>query len=63
MWEYAHMFDLDDATLASAKILGVGDGPASFNAQMHALGRARLGAMERFLLDYPAGLRRTIPAA
>ena len=39
LWEYAHMFDLDDATLASATILGVGDGPASFNAEMHARGR------------------------
>src|SRR6185295_13865967 len=39
LWEYAHMFDLDEATLASAKILGVGDGPASFNSEMHALGR------------------------
>src|SRR6185295_11246059 len=39
LWEYAHMFDLDDTTLQSAKILGVGDGPASFNAEMHARGR------------------------
>jgi hypothetical protein len=108
LWEYAHMFDLDEATLASAKVLGVGDGPASFNAEMQALGRrvvsvdpiytfvadeirsrvaatheklvaaarehadlftwghirspeemgrARLAAMERFLLDFPTGRR------
>jgi len=115
LWEYAHMFDLDEATLASAKILGVGDGPASFNAEMHALGRrvvsvdpiyvfsceeirarvdethdklvaaasenhhlftwdhiaspehmgrVRIEAMERFLLDFESGLRegRYVPA-
>src|SRR2546423_10745039 len=39
MWEYTHMFDLDEAALSSQKILGVGDGPASFNAEMHELGR------------------------
>jgi len=39
MWEYVHMFDLSDAELAEKRILGVGDGPASFNAEMHALGR------------------------
>ena len=39
MWEYAHMFDLSDADLATKKILGVGDGPASFNAEMHQQGR------------------------
>ena len=39
MWEYAHMFDLGDADLSTKKILGVGDGPASFNAEMHELGR------------------------
>jgi hypothetical protein len=38
-WEYVHMFDLSDADLASKRILGVGDGPASFNAEMHATGR------------------------
>lgn len=102
------MFDLDDAALASTKILGVGDGPASFNAEMQERGRrvvsvdpiyvfapdeirsrfdatheklvsaarenhhlftwdhikspehmgqARVAAMERFLLDFSAGLR------
>jgi hypothetical protein len=39
MWEYVHMFDLSDGELAEKTILGVGDGPASFNAEMHALGR------------------------
>src|SRR5437667_289641 len=39
MWEYAHMFDLDEAALSSLNILGVGDGPASFNAAMPALPR------------------------
>ena len=39
MWEYVHMFDLSDAELAEKRILGVGDGPASFNAEMHALDR------------------------
>jgi hypothetical protein len=38
MWEYVHMFDLSDGDLADKKILGVGDGPASFNAEMHARG-------------------------
>src|SRR5687768_14967529 len=107
MSEYVHMFHLGDADLAR-KILGVGDGPASFNVEMHARGRrvvscdpiyvfsgpqirsrvrathdqlvefarqhrdtfvwrhlaspehmgeVRLAAMERFLLDYDAGLR------
>jgi len=35
--EYRHMFDLTDAELRAA-ILGVGDGPASFNAELHARG-------------------------
>jgi hypothetical protein len=39
MWEYAHMFDLSEDDLARRKILGVGDGPASFNAEMRATGR------------------------
>ena len=39
MWEYVHMFDLSDADLADKTIVGVGDGPASFNAEMHARGR------------------------
>ena len=107
LWEYVHMFDLSDADLQK-KILGVGDGPASFNAEMHQrrrriiscdpiytfsadqirtrveqtharlvafarehhdtfvwrhlkspehMGRVRLAAMERFLMDYDAGLR------
>jgi hypothetical protein len=102
------MFDLGEAELASLRTVGVGDGPASFNAEMRArgrrvvsvdpiyvftgeqirsrvqathdrlvraardyydtfvwkhlespedMGRARVAAMERFLLDYEAGLR------
>jgi len=102
------MFDLDERALALSKILGVGDGPASFNVEMHErgrrvvsvdpiyvfaadeirsrvddtheklvaaatenhhlftwdhikspqdMGRVRLAAMERFLVDFPAGLR------
>ena len=39
MWEYVHMFDLPETDLATQKILGVGDGPASFNSEMHQLGR------------------------
>ncbi len=39
LWEYTHMFDLSDADLATKKILGVGDGPASFNAEMNDRGR------------------------
>ena len=115
LWEYTHMFDLSGADLES-RILGVGDGPASFNAEMHERGRrvvscdpvyvfggdairsrvrethdqlvraarehydtflwnhlkspphmgqVRVAAMERFLLDYDAGLRegRYVPAA
>src|SRR5215218_2737621 len=38
MDEYVRMFDLDDAALRS-RILGVGDGPASFNSEMRAAGR------------------------
>ena len=38
LWEYTHMFDLVESDLAS-KILGVGDGPASFNTEMHERGR------------------------
>src|SRR5215217_4172967 len=38
MDEYVRLFDLDDAALNS-RIVGVGDGPASFNAEMHAAGR------------------------
>jgi hypothetical protein len=37
--EYRRMFDMSERDLA-AKILGCGDGPASFNAEMTALGRA-----------------------
>lgn len=37
--EYKLMFDLSDADL-DTKILGCGDGPASFNAEMTALGHA-----------------------
>lgn len=37
--EYRRMFDMSERDLA-AKILGCGDGPASFNAEMNALGRA-----------------------
>jgi len=40
LWEYVHMFDLDESALSSS-ILGVGDGPASFNAEMHDRGRGR----------------------
>jgi len=36
--EYRLMFSLTPADLEQ-KIIGVGDGPASFNAEMHALGR------------------------
>jgi len=45
--EYQLMFGLSQADL-EAQILGCGDGPASFNAEMTALGQARLAAMERF---------------
>jgi SAM-dependent methyltransferase len=38
MEEYVRMFDLRESDL-SGKILGVGDGPASFNAEMNRLGR------------------------
>ena len=102
------MFDLSDGELAEKRILGVGDGPASFNAEMRGLGRrvvscdpiylfsaqqirsrveathdrlvefarqhhdtftwrhlnspehmgeVRLATMERFLVDYSAGVR------
>lgn len=37
--EYQLMFDLSQADL-EAKILGCGDGPASFNAEMTALGHS-----------------------
>lgn len=38
MDEYARMFDLSEVDLSS-RLLGVGDGPASFNAEMRARGR------------------------
>ena len=37
--EYRRMFDISERDL-DARILGCGDGPASFNAEMTALGRA-----------------------
>lgn len=37
--EYRRMFDMSERDMA-AKILGCGDGPASFNAEMSALGHA-----------------------
>jgi hypothetical protein len=37
--EYKLMFDLSDADL-NRQILGCGDGPASFNVEMHKLGRS-----------------------
>src|SRR5262249_61132543 len=37
--EYRRMFDMSERDL-SVKILGCGDGPASFNAEMTALGRS-----------------------
>ena len=37
--EYRRMFDMSERDLA-ARILGCGDGPASFNAEMTALGRS-----------------------
>jgi len=37
--EYRRMFDMSERDL-DAKILGCGDGPASFNAEMTALGRS-----------------------
>src|SRR5512146_1016627 len=37
--EYVRMFDLSESDLSS-HILDCGGGPASFNAEMHALGRA-----------------------
>ena len=107
--EYAAMFDLTDADLRGRRVLGCGDGPASFNAEATALGydvvscdpiyaftaadirrrvdetygpmmaqvreqaghfvwgdavrspehlgELRMGAMERFLADLPAGTR------
>jgi hypothetical protein len=36
--EYNRMFALDEADLARRRILGCADGPASFNAEMHARG-------------------------
>lgn len=38
MDEYEHMFVLSEADL-NGKIIGVGDGPASFNAEMSGLGK------------------------
>ena len=35
--EYKQMFDVSDEEL-NLRILGVGDGPASFNSEMNALG-------------------------
>ncbi len=36
--EYVDMFNLTEYELKNSKILGCGDGPASFNAEVTALG-------------------------
>ena len=50
--EYRQMFALSDNDLAR-NIIGVGDGPASFNAEMHALGKrvVSIDPLFRFTAD------------
>ena len=51
MWEYVHMFDLREEELAGKKILGVGDGPASFNAEMFERGRRMISVDPIYLFS------------
>lgn len=58
--EYWHMFDLDE-DLLSGRILGCADGPASFNAEMTALGRSVVSCDP--LYQFPAsGIRDRVEA-
>ena len=57
--EYAHMFDLSEAELAAAQILGVGDGPASFNAEMHERGR-RVVSVDPIYVFSPPQIRARV---
>ena len=50
LWEYTHMFDLRDAYL-DQRILGVGDGPASFNCEMHERGRRVVSCDPIYVFD------------
>ena len=61
--EYRHMFDLDE-DLLKGRVLGCADGPASFNAELTALGRSVVscdpiyqfsasGIRERVAATYP----------
>ena len=59
--EYAHMFDLGESELATSRILGVGDGPASFNVEMHALGR-RVVSVDPIYVFAPEQIRARVEA-
>ena len=61
MWEYVHMFDLSDAERAEKRILGVGDGPASFNAEMRERGR-RVISCDPIYLFTAAHIRARVEA-
>lgn len=53
LWEYRGMFDLSEADLARS-IVGVADGPASFNAELHALGRRVVSVDPIYAFEPPA---------
>ena len=56
--EYQAMFSLDEADLGG-RILGCGDGPASFNAELSAQGRAVVSVVPLYALS-PAAIERQI---
>src|SRR5437016_2532952 len=60
MDEYVRMFDLDASAL-NGKILGCGDGPASFNTEMTALGR-RVISCDPIYLFSPTQIRQRVEA-
>jgi len=58
--EYRRMFALSDADL-SRNIVGVGDGPASFNAEMHQLGK-RVLSLDPVYVFHAAEIERQFHA-
>jgi hypothetical protein len=59
--EYLRMFGLSDADLAGRRVLGCGDGPASFNAEATALGHRVVSCDP--IYAFPAGEIRQRVAA
>src|SRR4051812_32681546 len=57
--EYRAMFALTDAELTGSRVLSVADGPASFNAEMHALGR-RVVSIDPVYIFSPQQIRERV---